>query len=156
MSWFSKLYNICFYLVFSTVKVSGFPVNYFAFPLSIPLLTIFTLRYIPMHNVWTHGNLCGMNIKGILEHVTHYMEICLKRKTRCTRSSSLHKNTQNPVLFFLITSNTGYLHVIHNLCWIVLKIFPKGIERTFIYVHIFENYLCVLSKSKWKYKYNFQ
>lgn len=104
-------------------------------------LTIFTLRYTPRHNLWTRGNFCGMN-KGILEHVAQYMEICLRRKTRCIRSRSLYKNTQNLVLFFLIPSNTGYLHAIHNLCWTVLKIFPKGKESTFTYVCIFE-YVCV-------------
>ena len=39
MSWFSKLYNICFYLLFSIVKVCGFQVNYLPFLLSLPLLS---------------------------------------------------------------------------------------------------------------------
>lgn len=141
MSWFSKLYNICFYLLFSIVKVCGFQVNYFAFPLSIPLLDYLHTTLHTQAQLWTRGNFCGMN-KGILEHVTQYMEICLRRKTRCIRSRSLYKNTQNLVLFFLIPSNTGYLHAIHNLCWTVLKIFPKGKESTFTYVCIFE-YVCM-------------
>ena len=67
-----------------------------------------------------------------------------QKKDQVCRSRSLYKNIQKSVLFFLIPSNIGYLHVIHNLCWIILKMFPKGKERTFTYMCILE-YVCVFS-----------
>ena len=69
-----------------------------------------------------------------------------QKKDPVCRSRSLYKNIQNSVLFFLIPSNTSYLHVIHNLCWIILKMFPKGKERTFTCTCILE-YACVFSPS---------
>ena len=68
------------------------------------------------------------------------MEICLKRKARCIRSRCLYKNTQNPVSFSLVLSYTAYLYIIHNLCWIVLKISPKekkGLLHICVYVSTF-------------------
>lgn len=67
-----------------------------------------------------------------------------QKKDQVCRSRSLYKNIQKSVLFFLIPSNIGSLHVIHNLCWIILKLFPKGKERTFTYICILE-YVCVFS-----------
>lgn len=77
-----------------------------------------------------------MNNRGILEHMTQYTEICLKRKARCIRSRPLYKNTEIPVSFFLKKPNTGYLHVIHSFHQLVLKVIPKDKQRTFIYVYI--------------------
>lgn len=81
-----------------------------------------------------------MNNKRILEHVTQYMEICLKRKA--IEEDSFIKTLKILCHFFLIPSYAGYLCVIHNLCWIALKLSPKGKERTFTRMRICE-YICL-------------
>lgn len=82
-----------------------------------------------------------MNNKRILEHVTQYMEICLKRKAIEEEDSSV-KTLRILRHFFLIPSYAGYLCVIHNLCWIALKLSPKGKERTFTRMRVCE-YICL-------------
>lgn len=36
------------------------------------------------------------------------------------------QKSKSPVLFFLISSYARYLHVIYNLCWLAVKVSPKG------------------------------